>query len=42
MYGLRAAHAAEIAHKAANASSMKANPILLTEDELLGVFAGAL
>ena len=33
-YGIREEHVADIAAKAANASSMKANPIALTPDEL--------
>ncbi len=33
-YGIRAEHVADIVAKAANASSMKANPIALTPDEL--------
>jgi alcohol dehydrogenase class IV len=33
-YGLRAEHVADLVTKAANASSMKANPIVLTADEL--------
>jgi len=33
-YGIREEHVADIATKAANASSMKANPIVLTPDEL--------
>jgi alcohol dehydrogenase class IV len=33
-YGIREEHVAEIVAKAANASSMKANPIVLTPDEL--------
>jgi alcohol dehydrogenase class IV len=33
-YGVREEHSAEIVSKAANASSMKANPIVLTPDEL--------
>jgi alcohol dehydrogenase class IV len=34
-YGIRAEHVADIVAKAANASSMKANPIVLTPDELV-------
>jgi len=33
-YGVREEHVADIVAKAANASSMKANPIILTPDEL--------
>ncbi len=33
-YGIREEHVADIVAKAANASSMKANPIVLTPDEL--------
>jgi alcohol dehydrogenase class IV len=33
-YGIREEHVADICAKAANASSMKANPIALTPDEL--------
>ncbi len=33
-YGIREEHVADIVAKAANASSMKANPIALTPDEL--------
>lgn len=41
-YGMTTAHGAEIAAKAARASSSKANPIALTNDELLAVFESAL
>ena len=36
-YGLRREHTAELIEKASHASSMKANPIALTTDELAGV-----
>jgi alcohol dehydrogenase class IV len=41
-YGIREEHVAGLAAKAANASSMKANPITLTEDELVGTLRLAL
>jgi alcohol dehydrogenase class IV len=41
-YGLTSAHTAELIEKAAKASSMKANPIVLTSDELAGILAKAL
>lgn len=40
-YGITAEHFADIAEKAAQASSMKANPIVLTRDELIGILAAA-
>jgi alcohol dehydrogenase class IV len=33
-YGIREEHVADLVAKAANASSMKANPIVLTAEEL--------
>ena len=41
-HGIMAAHIPEIIEKAANASSMKANPIVLTAEELAGVVQRAL
>lgn len=41
-YGITEAHVPEIAAKAANASSMKANPIVLTAEELEQVLARAI
>lgn len=41
-YGLKPAHTAELVGKAAQASSMKANPIVLTTDELTGILERAL
>ena len=41
-YGLTPAHTPEIIEKAVNASSMKANPIVLTRDELADILARAL
>ncbi len=41
-YGLTPAHSTELIEKAANASSMKANPIALTGDELTNILARAL
>jgi alcohol dehydrogenase class IV len=41
-YGLTREHTAELVEKAAHASSMKANPIVLTPDELAGILQGAL
>jgi alcohol dehydrogenase class IV len=41
-YGIREEHAADIVAKAANASSMKANPIALTPDELVQTLRRAL
>jgi alcohol dehydrogenase class IV len=41
-YGLVAAHVAEIVTRAQQASSMKANPIALTIDELMTVLAEAI
>ncbi|HXC99188.1 MAG TPA: iron-containing alcohol dehydrogenase [Verrucomicrobiae bacterium] len=40
-YGLTAAHNPELIEKAANASSMKANPIALTSEELMDILARA-
>jgi alcohol dehydrogenase class IV len=42
VYGIKAEHATEIVSKAANASSMKPNPIVLTQDELTSTLAAAL
>jgi hypothetical protein len=39
---MSAADSATIVEKASRASSMKANPIVLTTDELAGVFAASL
>jgi len=41
-YGIRAEHIPDLVEKAARASSMKANPILLTPDELTSVIKEAL
>lgn len=41
-YGIAAAHAAEICQEAQRSSSMKANPIVLTEDELRTTLTAAL
>jgi alcohol dehydrogenase class IV len=41
-YGLRPEHTAELVEKASRASSMKANPIALTRDEMAGILANAL
>ena len=41
-YGMTPAHTSEVVEKAAVASSMKANPIVLTRDELAGIYAAAL
>jgi alcohol dehydrogenase class IV len=41
-YGLNREHTAELVGKAAQASSMKANPITLTTDELTGILERAL
>jgi alcohol dehydrogenase class IV len=41
-YGLTRERTAELIEKAAHASSMKANPIVLTPDELAGILQGAL
>ena len=41
-YGLREEHVADLVHKAANASSMKANPIVLTAGELAEILRRAL
>ena len=41
-YGLKRDHTAELVAKASRASSMKANPIVLTADELAGVLEQAL
>jgi alcohol dehydrogenase class IV len=41
-YGIREEHVADLIAKAANASSMKANPIALTADELAGALRLAL
>ncbi len=41
-YGLKPEHTAELVGKASHASSMKANPITLTPDELAGILACAL
>jgi len=41
-YGIREEHVADIVTKAANASSMKANPIVLTPEELAGTLRLAL
>jgi alcohol dehydrogenase class IV len=42
VYGLTASHAADLVEKAKNASSMKANPILLTSEELMSVVESAI
>jgi len=41
-YGLKREHTAELVEKASRASSMKANPITLTLDELAGTLERAL
>jgi alcohol dehydrogenase class IV len=41
-YGLKREHTAELVEKAAHASSMKANPVVLTPDELAGILERAL
>jgi alcohol dehydrogenase class IV len=41
-YGLKREHVAEVVEKAAHASSMKANPILLTREELLETLSRAM
>jgi alcohol dehydrogenase class IV len=41
-YGLKPEHMAELVEKASQASSMKANPIVLTPDELAGILQRAL
>ena len=41
-YGLKHEHTAELVEKASQASSMKANPITLTTDELAGILERAL
>ena len=41
-YGLKREHTAELVGKASQASSMKANPIVLTADELAGILERAL
>jgi len=41
-YGIRDEHVADVAAKAANASSMKANPIALTPEELTEILERAL
>jgi len=41
-YGVRPEHTAELVRKASHASSMKANPITLTPEELAGILEGAL
>jgi alcohol dehydrogenase class IV len=41
-YGLKREHTAELVEKASQASSMKANPITLTPDELAGILERAL
>ena len=41
-YGLTARHAADLVAKSKNASSMKANPIVLTRQELAAVVEGAI
>jgi alcohol dehydrogenase class IV len=41
-YGISREHAAELVAKAAQASSMKANPVQLTSGELTGVLEAAL
>jgi alcohol dehydrogenase class IV len=40
-YGIRREHTAELVEKASQASSMKANPIALTPDELAGILESA-
>jgi alcohol dehydrogenase class IV len=41
-YGLKQKHTAELVEKASQASSMKANPVALTPDELAGILQRAL
>jgi alcohol dehydrogenase class IV len=41
-YGLKREHTAELVEKASQASSMKANPITLTREELAGILERAL
>ena len=41
-YGLTRDHTTELVEKAAQASSMKANPIVLTSDELAGILEAAM
>jgi len=41
-YGVTHAHLEEVADKAAQASSMKANPVVLSREERLAILAGAL
>jgi alcohol dehydrogenase class IV len=41
-YGMTASDTSEVVEKAAVASSMKANPIVLTREELAGIYAAAL
>jgi alcohol dehydrogenase class IV len=41
-YGLKREHTAELVEKSSHASSMKANPIMLTPDELAGILERAL
>jgi alcohol dehydrogenase class IV len=41
-YGLKREHTAELIEKASHASSMKANPIMLTADELTTILERAL
>ena len=41
-YGISQAHVGELVEKAAKASSMKANPIALTKEELAGILRAAM
>jgi alcohol dehydrogenase class IV len=41
-YGIRSEHVAELVAKAAQSSSMKANPVLLSDEELAGALRQAL
>jgi alcohol dehydrogenase class IV len=41
-YGVKREHAAELSEKAAQASSMKPNPISLTREELVQILGQAL
>jgi alcohol dehydrogenase class IV len=41
-YGIRQTHLAEISEKASKASSMKANPVQLSTQDLIGVLERAL
>ena len=41
-FGIKAEHEKELVEKAAQASSMKANPIALTPEEIAGVLRAAL